>query len=175
MAVRGNFKSLLQRLPDAVADELKKQLNETGRTVLSRARALAPVYRGRPRKGHTPGTLRAALSARVLEKSLKLKVGIVGKPAARAAYYARFVEFGHRISYRGNRLAKLQRADRFLGRKVGDTTRRLILARRRQAIRTTGVAPRPFLYTFTRAELYAPFQKVWGRAIHAAAQGASEQ
>jgi hypothetical protein len=100
--VRGNFKSLLKRLPDAVAAELRDQLTETGRTVLARARALAPVYRGRARKGRTPGTLRASLSARVLAKGLKLKVGIVGKPAARKAFYARFVEFGHRIGYRGN-------------------------------------------------------------------------
>lgn len=167
--VRGNFKSLLKRLPDSVAEEIRDQLRRTGETVLSRARALAPVYRGRPRKGRAPGTLRGALSSKVLEKGLKLKVGVVGKAAGKKAYYARFVEFGHRIGYRGNRLPKLEPVT------AKGTARRLILLRRRRDIRASGVRARPFLYTFSRAELYQPFQKVWGRAIHRAAQGATEQ
>jgi hypothetical protein len=167
--VRGNFKSLLKRLPDAVAAELRDQLTETGRTVLARARALAPVYRGRARKGRTPGTLRASLSARVLAKGLKLKVGIVGKPAARQAYYARFVEFGHRIGYRGNRLAKQPPIT------ARGTARKIILLRRRREIRQAGVRARPFLYTFSRAELYHPFQKLWGKALQRAAQGTSNE
>jgi len=104
-----------------------------------------------------------------LEKGLKLKVGIVGKPAARKAFYARFVEFGHRIGYRGNRLAKQPPIT------ARGTARRLIILRKRKAIRSSGVSPRPFLYTFNREELYRPFQKLWGRAISKAAQGAPSQ
>jgi hypothetical protein len=167
--VRGNFKSLLKRLPESIAEELRQQLAETGRLVLSRAQALAPVYAGRARKGRVSGTLRGALSSRVLAKGLKLKVGVVGAAAAKKAYYARFVEFGHRIGTRGNRLAKLEPVT------ARGTTRRLIMARRRKDIRTSGVRPRPFLYTFRRDELYQPYQKLWGRAIHRAAQGATEE
>lgn len=167
--VHGNFKSLLSRLPEAVADELRVQLRETGRQVLSRARARAPVYRGRARKGRVAGTLRSSLSARVLERGLKLKVGIVGKPDAKRAFYARFVEFGHRIGYRGNRLAKQPPIT------ARGTTRRLIVARRKRDIRVSGVRARPFLYTFTRDELYRPYQKLWGRVIRKAAEGATDQ
>lgn len=166
--VRGNFKSLLKRLPEAVADELRAQLRETGRAVLARARSRAPIYSGRPRKGRVPGTLRSSLSSRVLEKGLKLKVGIVGVAAAKKAFYARFVEFGHRIGYRGNR------QQRYVAITAKGNARKLILARRRRDIRVSGVRARPFLYTFTRQELYAPYQKLWGRAIHKAAQGAGE-
>lgn len=166
--VRGNFRSLLKRLPDAVADELRTELKATGQRVLLRAQARAPVYRGRPRKGRTPGTLRSSLSAKVLEKSLKLKVGVVGKVAAKKAYYARFVEFGHRIAH-GGRLAKQEPIT------ARGNARRLLKARRRDEIRKTGVSPRPFLYTFSRAELYQPFQKLWGRAIHKAAAGAAQE
>jgi hypothetical protein len=167
--IRGNFKSLLARLPDSVAEELRLQLRETGKTILSRAQGRAPVYQGKPRRGRTPGTLRSALSAKVLDKALKLKVGIVGKVAGRKAFYAGFVERGHRIGYRGNRLAKLEPIT------AKGTARRLIILRRRRTIRTTGVRPRPFLYTFSRAELYQPFQKLWGRAIHRAASGATSE
>src|SRR5207237_701608 len=127
--VRGNFKALLSRLPETVAAELREELAETGKRVLARARSRAPVYRGRRRKGRTPGTLRASLSAKVLAKVLKLKVGIVGKPAARAAFYARFVEFGHRIGFRGNRL------ERRATITAKGTARRLIILRRRREIR----------------------------------------
>jgi hypothetical protein len=95
---------------------------------------------------------------------------VVGKPAARRAYYARWVEFGHRIGYRGSRLARQQPISEFKGRR-----RRLEILRRRRAIRTGGVRAHPFLYTFSRAELYQPYQKLWGRALHKAAQGAVEE
>jgi hypothetical protein len=167
--VHGNFKSLLSRLPEEVANELREQLQKTGQQVLHRAESRAPIYRGRPRKGRVAGTLRSSLSAKVLQKGLKLKVGIVGKADAKKAYYARFVEFGHRIGFRGNRLAKQQPIT------AKGRTRRLILARRRQQIRTAGVAARPFLYTFNREELYQPFQKLWTRAIRKAAAGASDE
>jgi hypothetical protein len=169
--VGGNFKSLLRRLPESVAEEVREQLRKTGQTVLSRAQSRAPVYHGRPRKGRTPGTLRSALSAKLLEKSLKLKVGVVGAGAKRRAYYAGWVERGHRIGYPGKRLAKLKPLSELGAR--GSTRYRLLAARRRSRVRRTGVPPHPFLYTFTRAELYQPFQKLWGRAIHRAAAGAS--
>lgn len=171
--VGGNFKSLLKRLPESVAEEIRQELRETGKKVLARARSRAPVYRGKPRKGRSAGTLRSALSFKVLDKSLKLKAGVVGKAAARKAYYARMVEFGHRIGYAGKRLKDLKPLKEIA--KPGSTRYRLIAARRRQAVRRSGVRPRPFLYTFTRAELYHPFRKVWWRAVRKAAAGATKE
>lgn len=167
--VRGNFKSLLKRLPEAVADEFRKQLEESGKTLLSRARSKAPVYKGRPRKGLVAGALRAGLSYKVLPKSLKLKVGLVGKPINKKVYYGRWVEFGHRIGYRGNRLARLEP---ITGRGI---TARLARLRRKQSIRRTGVPPHPFLFTTPRSDIYEKFRQIWGRAIHRAASGATEE
>lgn len=157
--VRGNFRGLIKRLPEAVSDELRKTLDDTGKMILSRARGLAPAKTGR---------LRSTLSYKVLPKSLKMKAGIVGKPAAKKVYYARFVEFGHRIGFKGNRLAKQEPI------KGYSTAARIQRLKRKASIRKTVVPPHPFLYTFSRAELYQPFQKVWGRAIRKAAQGSDE-
>ena len=156
--VHGNFKSLLGRLPEAVAEELRTELDETGKRVISRARALVPVKTGK---------LRSALSYKVLPKSLKMKAGIVGKPVAKKVYYARFVEFGHRKRGPG-RLAKLEPVKGFTA------AARLQRLRRKRDVRMHGVRARPFLYTISRQELYQPFQKVWGRAVHKAAQGATD-
>jgi hypothetical protein len=168
--VRGNFKSLLQRLPDAVEAEIRQQLNDTGKMLLARARARAPVYQGKPRKGRTAGALRAALSYKVPPKRLNLRVGVIGKPAMRRVFYGAFVEFGHRIAH-GSRLEPVQR----IAARPGSRAFRLAMARRRAGAGGDYVRPRPFLYTMSRAEIYAPFQKIWGRAIHNAAAGASDQ
>jgi hypothetical protein len=167
--VHGNFRSILERLPDAVTNELKAGLEQTGRIVLSRAQALAPVYQGKPRKGLVSGALRSGLSAKVTPKSLKLKVGLVGKPINRKLFYGWLVERGHRIGYRDNRLQRLEPV------KGRSSTARLERARRRRDVRLNGVPPHPFLYTFNRQELYQPFQKIWGRAMHAAISGAVDE
>lgn len=168
-AVRGNFKGLLQRLPDSVAAELRTSLDAAGKMVVARARARAPVYRGPPRKGLVPGALRAGLSYKVLPKTLKMRAGLVGRPINRKLFYARFVEFGHRIGYRGNVLAKREPV------KGNSTAAKIARLKRRSDIRRSGVAPRPFLYTVTRAELYQPFQRVWGAALNRAATGAKQE
>jgi hypothetical protein len=151
-----------------VADELRTELDATGQRIVSRARSRAPVYHGKQKRGVTPGLLRSTISYKVLPKTLKMKAGIVGKIAGKKAYYARWVEFGHRIA-RGGRLAKQEPI------KGYSTAAKIQRLKRKSEIRRTGVPPHPFLYTFTRAELYQPFQKVWGRAIHKAAAGASNE
>lgn len=154
--VHGNFKSLLRRLPGSVAEEIEAQLHKTGRTLLARARARVPVR---------TGALKVGLSYKVLPKSLRLRVGIIGKPLNRKLYYGRFVQFGHRIGYKGNRLKRLEKIT------AKGNAAKLIRLRRRANIRKFGVRPRPFLFTMTRDELFQPYQKIWGRAIHRAASG----
>ena len=167
--VRGNFKSLIKRLPDAVSDEFRKELDATGKVLLGRAQSKAPIYQGRPRKGLVPGALKGGLSYKVLPKSLKLKVGLVGKPINKKVYYARWVEFGHRIGYAGNRLAKLEPI------KGKSITARLARLRRKRAIGKSFVRARPFLFTTPRTAIYERFREIWGRALRRAASGATEE
>ena len=167
--VRGNFKSLIKRLPDAVADEFRKELDETGKQLLGRAKSKAPVYQGKPRKGLIPGALRGGLTYKVLPKSLKLKVGLVGKPINKKVYYGWWVERGHRIGYVGNRLAKLEPIK---GRSI---SARLARLRRKRALAGSYVRARPFLFTTPRSAIYERFRELWGRALRKAAAGATEE
>jgi hypothetical protein len=155
-------------LPPTAEADIRAQLNRTGQMLLARAQSRAPVYQGPTRKGTVAGALRAGLSYRVPPKRLSLRVGLVGKPINRKLFYGRLVEFGHRIGFSGNRLPKLERVT---GHLVGA---RLIRARRRRDVRVDGVPPHPFLYTVTRAEIYQPFSKMWGRALQAAKNGVSD-
>lgn len=163
--VRGDraFGRLLKQLPDAVATDIRKQMNETGRMLESRAKSLAPVYQGRPRKGLVSGALRDAISAYVTPVRLSLKVGLIGKAINRRLFYGRLIEFGHRL---GNRATgTLPRLEPVRGNSIRS---RLIRARRRAALRKTGVPPHPFLYTVPRNIIYAPFRDIWTRALRKA-------
>jgi hypothetical protein len=92
--VRGDraFGRLLKQLPDTVANELRGQLEATGRRVLGIEQRRAPVR---------TGALQTALSYAVTPKRLSLKVGLVGKPINRKLYYGWFVEWGRKGGGRG--------------------------------------------------------------------------
>lgn len=160
--VRGNFKSLLKRLPDSVAEEFRQQLDRTGKTMLQRARSRVPVR---------TGALKAGLSYKVLPKTLKLKVGLVGKPVNRRLWYGRIVEFGRKAqTVVVNRSG---RATSFSGHKW---KRRALAAGVKgfYQLRVRAMQPRKFVYSVTREQLYRPFQKIWGKALHRAGQGAND-
>lgn len=141
--VRGDrsFRRLLDRLPGSVRQMIVGQMKVTGIQVLAQQRALAPF-----RTGATKG----ALSMRVLEKSLKLKVGLLGKPLNRRLFYAHIIEFG--------RKAQTVQAKRANGTGY--------------AMRISALPPRNFIY-FARAPLYEPFKGIWNKAIDNAAAGLS--
>lgn len=160
--VGGNFKRLLGRLPEMVGEEIRKQHEETGRTLLSRALARAPVR---------SGALRSALAFRVTPKTLKLRFGILGKAKNRKLFYGRIQEFGRKaktvIANRSGRGVRLS----------GNRFRRQALERGVAGfykLRVRAMAPKRFIYNMTREQIYRPYQKIWGRAIHRAAQGAGE-
>lgn len=170
--VRGDrsFVRLLKQLPDSVRGELRQELDQTGRMLLGRALARVPVYAGKARKGIVPGALKAGLSYRLTPVRLNLKVGLVGKAINKKLFYGRLVEFGHRIA--NARTGTLKKLDPISGRSVGARLARL---KRRREIRVDGVAPRPFLFTTTRQEIYRPFQRMWGEALRRAAAGTTNQ
>lgn len=165
--VHGNFKSLLRRLPETVGEEFRAQHEETGKLLLDRARARVPTR---------TGALKAGLSYKVLPKSLRLRVGIIGKPLNRKLYYGRFVEFGRKAkTLIATRQGTLQRA-RAAGLNVrANRYKRAALKAGiggAYRLRVRAMAPRHFVYNVTREQIYRPYQKIWGRAIHRAAAGA---
>jgi hypothetical protein len=92
--VRGDraFGRLIKQLPVAVSDDIRQQMNATGRSVLALQRRRAPMR---------SGMLQAGLSYSVTPKRLSLKVGLVGKAANRKLFYGWFVEQGRKGGGRG--------------------------------------------------------------------------
>jgi len=114
----------------------------TGVQVLAQQRALAPFR---------TGAVKGALSMRVLPVSLKLKVGLLGKPLNRRLFYAHIVEFG--------RKAQTVQAKRANGTNY--------------AMRVSALPPRNFIY-FARDQLYEPFRSIWSKALDKAAAGIND-
>jgi hypothetical protein len=142
--VRGDraFRRLITKLPDVVRQEIVGQMKVTGTQVLAQQRSLAPFR---------TGATKNALSMRILPKSLKLKVGILGKPLNRQLFYAHIIEFG--------RKAQTVSAKRANGASY--------------SMRISALPPRNFIY-FARDPLYQPFRNIWDRALQKAASGISD-
>lgn len=138
-----SVRKLLKRLPVVVRQELVVQLNVTGRDQLAKAQGLAPVR---------TGALRQGLSMKVLPASLKLRVGLVGKPINRRLFYGTIMEFG-----RQGQSVRAQRANS-----------------RPYIIRVRGMAPRLFVHSTPAQQLAAPFRAIWQRALARAAAGLSD-
>jgi hypothetical protein len=161
--IRGlrEVRRLLKRMPDAVRDEILAMLEETGRQVLSSQQAAAP---------RRTGALASGLSMRLSRATLRLRVGIVGKPAARRLFYGRIVEFGRKaqtvMATRGNRLARP-------GSKGG---RALVRSNRSiYEMRVRAMAPRPFVRTSRafgiRNSLGGRLSRFWDGALARAGGG----
>ncbi len=78
---------LLNRLPDAVQREVVKTLEDAGPELLAKSRVATPVKTGR---------LRNALKYRVLPKSLRAQLGIIGKRLNRDLFYGWILEVGRK-------------------------------------------------------------------------------
>lgn len=80
------FRRIMKGLPDAMRGQLVSVLNSGGRAILSAMRARAP---------RRTGALRAGLSYRVLPKSLRLRVGLLGRGRGKL-FYARIQDLGRK-------------------------------------------------------------------------------
>lgn len=161
--VNGNFRSLLKRLPDSVSEELRTLQNETGKMLLARAYARVPSR---------TGALRAGLSYSVTPKTLRLRFGILGKAKNRRLFYGRILEFG--------RKAQIKWVVRGAARQAVVSSPSGKSSRYRAALRASGVGYRMrvrakpgrfFIYNTPREQIYRPYQKLWGKALHRAAAG----
>lgn len=168
--VRGDksFARLLKQLPASVKQEIVVEHNVTGREVLAEQQARVPVLKGR---------LKAGLSMKVLPASLRLQVGLIGKPINKKLHYGRIVQFGRKaqivIATRKGVLA----ATRPLGGRV-NAYKNLALkhgVRGAYRMRIRAMAGRNFLYPRTQAQLAEPYKAIWERALNKAASGVGDE
>jgi hypothetical protein len=100
--VRGDrsFLRLLKLMPPSIRAEVNTRLNTLGDQLLAIQRSSGRFkdYSG-PGRGD-PG-LRQALSKRVTPMTMRLKVGLVGKPINRQLFYGLFIEKGRKAGGRG--------------------------------------------------------------------------
>jgi hypothetical protein len=143
--VRGDraFVNLIKKLPDAAKAEVVELLQETGAQVLTEQRAMV--------KKRT-GALSRALSMKVLPKSMRLQVGLVGKPINRKLFYGRIIQSG--------RKAQTVRARKRGGKPY--------------LMKIRGTAPHNFIYPYTREQLAAPFKSLWDRILKRTAGAGDE-
>jgi hypothetical protein len=87
--VRGaaRLRRVLKSLPEASREELADTMNVIAFRLLGQAKAEVPVRTGR---------LRGLLSAKVLVKSLTIKLGLVGKRQARQGFYGFILDQGRK-------------------------------------------------------------------------------
>lgn len=140
-------KSLLNRIEPAIREEIGTAMKAAGGDILAEMKAQAPVL-ATPAKGRVAGALRDALSLKFYPATLRLRVGIVGKPANRRTFYARFLEFGRGI----------KNSVDSKGRKIGVIQPQLFVFGRR---------------TLLRDKLQADVRGIWKRALDKAAAGAT--
>ena len=81
----GQVRRLLRQMPDAVQTEIVDLYRRTEAPALAIARGATPVR---------TGALRAALSAKVFPKSLRFRVGLIGKKANSRFFYGWILEQG---------------------------------------------------------------------------------
>lgn len=144
--VRGDrsFVRLLKQMPDMIQREVEDLLRETGAEVLTEQRTRAAVRRG---------ALRQALSMKVLTKSRRLQVGLVGKPVNRKLFYGRIIEFGRK----------------------GQTVRARKRGGKQYLMKIRGMAPRPFVYSVDRETVYGRFRNLWDRILKRASAGVGDE
>jgi hypothetical protein len=101
------FRRLLKNMDEGVRAEAAKRLQELGDRMLPVIRGLAP---------RRTGATREALSMRVYPRSLRLRVGLIGKPLNRRLFYAHIADHGPAESIRAG-------LPRLLGKRAAESGR----------------------------------------------------
>ena len=117
--VRGaaRLRKVLKQLPEASREELADTMNVIAFRLLGQAKAEVPVRTGR---------LRGLLSAKVLVKSLTIKLGLVGKRQARQGFYGFILDQGRKAQ-----VAKAKRRNKQTGTVSTYTVRVRAISRER--------------------------------------------
>ncbi len=83
----GRVRRLLKRLPIDLRNELARDMKGAAPAILGAARRETPRRSGR---------LASLLSTKFYDKTLRLRVGLIGKAANRAGWYGRILEAGRK-------------------------------------------------------------------------------
>ena len=173
----GRVRRLMRRLSSAVGQEVIVELSVTGRRMLSAVLARTPRRRG---------ALASGVSQRVLPRSLRLQIGLLGTPSGRARlFYGRIQDLGRReqqvrVTRRGGDKSRsvpqavaqagkerLRRRGPNKGTPIGSP----------YVMRVRGAAGKRFItgrYPDLRAELNQNLRGIFGRALQRAGGGADD-
>lgn len=159
------FRRTLKALPAAISGEIVVELNVTGRELRSLMQAKAPKKSGK---------LAAGITYRVLPKSLRMQVGLIGSQKERNdLFYGRIQDLG--------RKAQVVRATRrngtFAHSYNRNGTRAKTLAST-YALRVGAMAPKRFItgrYADLRSSLNTNLRGIWTRALSVAAAGGGDE
>jgi hypothetical protein len=150
--VRGDraFRRLLKKMADTtLRDEMIAMLEEGGDTIASAQRADAVSSRAR-----------SAISKRVLRGSLRLRVGLVGRPVNRRLWWTKVIEGGRKAQ-------TVQAARRTPSGGIS-----------RYAMRVSALRPRPFIFTnrvkALRDTMGGRLRTYWERVLRKASQGVTD-
>ncbi len=161
----GRFRRTLKALPAAISGEIVVELNVTGREVRSLMQAKAPKKTGK---------LAAGITYRVLPKSLRMQVGLIGSQKQRNdLFYGRIQDLGRKAQV----VRVLRRHGTFTHSFNPNGTRKKTLAST-YVLRVAAMAPKRFItgrYTDMRASLNANLRGIWTRALSVAAAGGSDE
>lgn len=139
-----NFRKILKQLPSSAQDEMGDILEASGIELLAEMRRDVPV---------ASGALKAGLSSKLLRKTLRLRVGLIGTPRGRAKlFYGFIVELGRKA-----RTVTIKR-----GPQAG------------ARMRVRQMAARPFVWkkrVAERGRLNERVRGFWGATLADAAQG----
>ncbi len=160
------FRQLLNRMPEAMREEAISLLDKVGDDIAAAQQAEAPSRR-----------IRAATGKRVYRATLRMRVGLVGRPINRRLFFARILEKGRKaqtvtVSRRGR--AAIAAFGRRLsrGRKVAADVVSVY------QLRVRSMAARPFIYSARvralRASLGGRIEAFWNGALRRAAEGVSD-
>lgn len=181
--IRGiaRVRRLMRRLPDLVGQEIVVELFVTGR------RMVAAVLARTPRKS---GALAAGISQKVLPKSLRLQIGLLGTPRGRARlFYGRIQDLGR--TEQVVRVTRRVKARQIVGNNRNGSIRQTLFRvtetrmRRRGPnkgtpigspynLRVRGSQPKRFVtgrYPDLRAELNKNLRGIFARALSKAGAG----
>lgn len=167
----GRFRRLLRSTPDAMRLQLVSVLNSGGRALQSTMRAKAPKR---------TGALATGITYRVLEKTLRLRVGLIGTPRGRARlFYGRIQDLGRR-----SQTVMVQRRRRVEVNVGGGEVASILRTRggRKRAedivstyrMRVPAMAPKRFItgrYPDLRGAIGNALRGIWTRALRSVAAG----
>lgn len=163
-----SFTRLIKRLPEAVRQELTVELHLAGREALAEQQSKAPVGRGALKRG---------LSMKVLPKTLRLRVGLIGKPINKKLFYGWIQDKGRKaqtvIVARRNVLAE---ARKFGGRS--NSYKNIALKNKIKGtykMRVRGMAPKRFVSGVDRERIFSGFRDIWNKALNKAAAGVGDE